>query len=84
MSHLQSLVSKRMEQEKFDNDQRLRYLRWLTNVALIAQETEDNPKERTRRTGKLTGTTSNPKQARRIAQWFYEEYEKWRPKWEKA
>ena len=84
MSHLQTLVNKRMEQERIDDDRRLRYLRWLPRVALIAQETEDNPKERTRRTGKLTRVTSNPKQARRIAQWFYEEYEKWRPKWEKA
>ena len=84
MPNLRLLVSRRMEQKKFDSDQRVRYLRWLPRVALVAQETEDNPKERTRRTEEITGTTSNPKQALRVAQWFYEEYEKWRPKWEKA
>jgi hypothetical protein len=84
MPALQMLVNKRREQERIDSDQRIRYLRWLPRVAVIARETEDNPQERIRRTGKLTGTTGNPKQARRIAQWFYEEYEKWKPKWEKA
>ena len=39
---------------------------------------------RKRRTKEITRTTSNPKQALRVAQWFSEVYGKWRPKWEKA
>jgi transcriptional regulator with XRE-family HTH domain len=79
--YLRNLVNTRMEQEGFERDQRLRYCNWLIQVALVAQQTEDNPPERARRTEELVEAARNPDQTRCVAQWFYEVYEQWRPKW---
>jgi hypothetical protein len=71
-----------MKKEGLERDQRRRYSKWHIQDAQNAQHTEDDPPERARRTEELVRTTRNPDQARCVAQWFYEVYEQWRPKWE--
>jgi transcriptional regulator with XRE-family HTH domain len=80
LGHVRCLVGTRMDEEGIKGDRRTAYFNWLPQLQMIAVATQPGSEERNQRTDALVERTTDPELSRRVAGWYYELFEHWRPR----